>query len=234
MKQFLERYLNEMGLACSDIQMEQFDAYHRLLAEWNGKMNLTAIRDPQEVALKHFADCLFGLRVLPEGAHVIDVGSGAGFPGVPLKIMRPDLHLLLLDSLNKRVLFLNELISTLGLTGIKTLHSRAEDGAKKELREQFDVATARAVAHLSVLSEYCLPYVKTGGIFLAYKGSSGFDEMEEAASAVRILGGNLEEKTEYLLPSSDIRHTLAVIRKTKPTPAKYPRNSGQIAKSPLK
>lgn len=234
MRQFLERYLNEMELACSESQMEQFEAYHRLLAEWNEKINLTAIREPQEVALKHFADCLFGLRFLPEGARVVDVGSGAGFPGVPLKIMRPDLNVLLLDSLNKRLVFLNELIAALGLTGIETLHSRAEDSAKKELREQFDVATARAVAHLSVLSEYCLPYVKTGGIFLAYKGSSGFDEIEEAASAIRILGGVLEEKTEYLLPSSDIRHTLAVIRKTKPTPAKYPRNSGQIAKNPLK
>ena len=233
MKEYLARYLNELQIDYSQEQMEQFEAYHRLLAQWNEKINLTAIREPQEVALKHFADCLYGMPYLPEGARLIDVGSGAGFPGVPLKIMRPDLEVLLLDSLNKRVLFLEELIQSLGLSNICTIHSRAEDGAKGKLRESFDVATARAVANLSVLSEYCLPYVKVGGCFLAYKGSAGFEEIAEAKNAVKILGAKVEKQEEYILPDSDIRHTLAVIRKTKNTPSEYPRNAGKISKKPL-
>lgn len=234
MKQYLENYLKKMEISCSAEQMEQFEAYHGLLAEWNQKMNLTAICEPQEVALKHFADCLYGLQYLPQGAHLIDVGSGAGFPGVPLKIMRPDIEVLLLDSLNKRVVFLEELIRCLGLEGISAMHGRAEECAKGELREAFDVATARAVAKLSVLAEYCLPYVKKGGCFLAYKGSNGLEEMAEAESAVHVLGAKSEETREYLLPNSDICRTLAIIRKTKATPPKYPRNAGQIAKKPLR
>ncbi|MBQ3226164.1 MAG: 16S rRNA (guanine(527)-N(7))-methyltransferase RsmG [Clostridia bacterium] len=233
MKQHLISCLESMGIAYTDAQIKQFVRYHELLAEWNEKINLTAIREPQEVAVKHFADCVYGIKHIPEGARVIDVGSGAGFPGVPLKIMRPDLTVLLLDSLNKRINFLNLLISELGLTNIQTLHSRAEDGAKDELREQFDVATARAVANLSVLSEYCLPYVKTGGIFLAYKGSAGHDELTEAKNAIATLGGKTETIEEYTLPDTDILHTLAIIRKVKPTNPKYPRNPGRIAKAPL-
>ncbi len=233
MKQHLISCLEAMQLPYTEAQLEQFEVYHRLLTEWNEKINLTAIREPEEIALKHFADCLFGLSYIPEGAHLIDVGSGAGFPGIPLKIMRPDIHVLLLDSLNKRINFLNLLIDELGLTQIETLHSRAEDGARKELRESFDVATARAVANLSVLSEYCLPYVKTGGIFLSYKGSSGYEEINEAKNAISTLGGKTEEKTKYFLPGTDILHTLAIIRKIKPTAQIYPRNPGKIAKSPL-
>lgn len=233
MKEYLTKYLDKMELACTEEQMEQFEAYHRLLAEWNEKMNLTAICEPQEVALKHFADCLYGVRYLPEGASLIDVGSGAGFPGVPLKIMRPDLKVLLLDSLNKRILFLEELIRCLGLSDIRALHSRAEDGAKGELREMFDAAAARAVANLSVLSEYCLPYVKVGGCFLAYKGSAGAEEITAAKNALHTLGARLEKQDEYVLPDSDMQRTLAVIRKERQTPAKYPRNAGQIAKKPL-
>ncbi len=234
MKEYLKRCLEQMGITCSQTQLEQFEAYRQLLAEWNEKINLTAICEPKEVALKHFTDCLCGLPWIPEGAKVIDVGSGAGFPGVPLKIMRPDLSVLLLDSLNKRVVFLEELISALGLSETTALHSRAEDAARGDLRERFDVATARAVANLTVLSEYCLPFVKIGGIFLAYKGSSGMEEIAEAKNAIAVLGGSLEEQEKYCLPDSDICRTIAVIRKKKETPAKYPRNPGKIAKNPLK
>lgn len=233
MRQYLEKYLQKMDISYSETQLEQFELYHRLLAEWNEKINLTAIREPDEVALKHFADCIYGAYKIPQGASVIDVGSGAGFPGVPLKIMRPDISVLLLDSLNKRILFLNELISTLKLSGIKAVHSRAEDGAKAELREGFDVATARAVANLNVLCEYCMPYVKVGGIFLAYKGSAGFDEVSKAEGAIKKLGGCVEEKLEYTLADSDILHTLVTIRKNAATPKKYPRNPGHISKNPL-
>lgn len=233
MKEYLKKYLDELQISYTLQQLEQFETYHILLAQWNEKMNLTAIREPQEVALKHFADCLYGMKYIPQGARLIDVGSGAGFPGVPLKIMRPDIEVLLLDSLNKRIVFLQELIQRLGLSEISAVHGRAEESAKGKWREKFDIATARAVANLSVLSEYCLPYVKIGGCFLAYKGSSGFEELAAAESAIQLLGAEVEEKCEYILPDSDIHHTLAVLRKTKNTPLKYPRNAGQISKKPL-
>lgn len=233
MKQYLEKYLQKMSVEYTEAQLNQFELYHQMLSEWNQKINLTAITEPDEVALKHFADCIYGMDKIPQGASVIDVGSGAGFPGVPLKIMRPDISVLLLDSLNKRILFLNELISALQLDGIKAVHSRAEDGAKAELRESFDVATARAVANLNVLSEYCMPYVKIGGSFLAYKGSAGFEEVANAEGAIKKLGGGNIKTYTYTLVDSDITHTLVTVHKNATTPKKYPRNPGQISKNPL-
>lgn len=234
MKEILKRYLNSMKIAITNEQLDKFSLYHEMLASWNEKINLTAITEPCEVALKHFADCIYAANKIPEGASVVDVGSGAGFPGVPLKIMRPDISVLLLDSLNKRIVFLNELISALELEKIETMHSRAEDGAKKELRESFDIATARAVANLTVLSEYCMPYVKVGGKFLAYKGSAGESEVSEAKNAIATLGGKLICTEEYTLPDTDIRHTIVSIEKIKPTPVIYPRNPGKISKNPLR
>jgi 16S rRNA (guanine527-N7)-methyltransferase len=234
MKEILKNYLDAMKINTTEEQLDKFCLHQEMLASWNEKINLTAITEPGEVALKHFADCIYAACKIPEGASLIDVGSGAGFPGVPLKIMRPDISVLLLDSLNKRINFLNELISALGLEKIETMHTRAEDGAKKELRESFDIATARAVANLTVLSEYCMPYVKVGGKFLAYKGSAGENEVLDAKNAIATLGGKLIGTEEYILPGTDIRHTLVSIEKIKPTPIIYPRSPGKISKNPLK
>ena len=199
-------------------------------------MNLTAITDEREIMLKHFADCLM---LCPEtdalgGKTVIDVGTGAGFPGVPLKIARPELEVTLLDSLNKRITFLNEVVSGLGLEKVKCLHLRAEDGgADKNLREKFDLCVSRAVADLSVLSEYCLPFVKVGGYFISMKGPDVSEEIERAKKAVKLLGGSIEEVKKTAIPGTDIVHSLVIIKKGKPTPPKYPRKAGKAKKEPI-
>ena len=199
-------------------------------------MNLTAITDPEEAVVKHFVDSLTLLKALEikKNAKVIDVGTGAGFPGIPLKIMRPDIELTLLDSLNKRVKFLNEVIAKLGLKGITAIHGRAEDYAKQgEYREQFDFVVSRAVANLASLSEYCLPYVKAGGFFVPYKSGSIDEELAEAEKAVSVLGGKIKQVQRFTLPESDIERTLVVVEKVKATPKKYPRKAGLPAKEPI-
>ncbi|MBE6798499.1 MAG: 16S rRNA (guanine(527)-N(7))-methyltransferase RsmG [Ruminococcaceae bacterium] len=212
---------------------ERLQRYAELLLEWNEKINLTAITEPEEIAVKHFLDCLMFFKYVnvPEGASVIDIGTGAGFPGVVLKIARPDIKLTLLDSLQKRVNFLRTLCDELGLEDVETVHSRAEDGARI-LREKYDFAVARAVANLPVLSEYCIPYVKVGGSFVALKGASAASEAEAADKAIKALGGKLEAVDRFSLLDSGERGIITV-KKISQTPPKYPRNPGKISKQPL-
>ncbi|EGO65079.1 16S rRNA (guanine(527)-N(7))-methyltransferase RsmG [Acetonema longum] len=226
----------EYGLQLATGQLEAFTMYYQLLIEWNEKMNLTAIREPEEVAVKHMVDSLtcYDPKYFPTGCRVMDVGTGAGFPGLPLKIFRPDIKLTLLDSLNKRLLFLQEVVQRLDLTGTVTVHSRAEEGARQpKYREQFDVALSRAVARLNVLTELCLPYVKTGGHFIALKGAQYQQETEEAAAAIRVLGGRLAETRPVTLPGLPDSRAVIYIKKIKPTVAAYPRRPGQPEKKPL-
>ena len=223
-----------MHIELTDTQLAQFDLYASLLVEWNQKMNLTAITDPEGIVVKHFLDSLSFLSCVkvPKNASLIDVGTGAGFPAVVLKIARPDLRITLLDSLNKRLLFLQEVSKQLGLP-MTTVHARAEEGGRNpQLRQKFDFATARAVAALPVLSEYCLPFVKKGGAFVAMKGPGGETELADAQKAIRTLGGKAEETHLHTLDDGSSR-TIIVIRKIAPTPPAYPRAGGKIAKYPL-
>lgn len=235
MTHFLYNKAKDAGFELCETQLHQFRTYAELLVDWNKKINLTAITEPDEIVLKHFVDSLYGLKAISSAKTIIDVGTGAGFPGVPLKIAKPELSLTLLDSLNKRLTFLEEVKDKLGLTDTICVHSRAEDGAKagSALRESFDVAVSRAVANLSVLTEYCLPYVKRGGMFLAYKGGDVENELLDAQNAIEVLGGELTGVFKYTLPDTDITHSVVVITKIKNTPEKYPRLQGKIQKKPL-
>lgn len=229
-KNLLQNYIKDYKITLTENQYEQFQKYFELLAEWNEKMNLTAITDESGVALKHFADSLSLLNFvdIPQNSSLADVGTGAGFPGVVLKIARPDIKLTLIDSLNKRLIFLNEVCSQLGIDA-ELIHSRAEDGARDEkLRESFDFAVSRAVARMNVLSEYCLPYVKVGGAFCAMKGAQASEEFKESLNAINTLGGKLEKKYFFELPENGGERAIAVVRKVKNTPQKYPRQSGKI------
>ncbi len=235
MSHLLYDTVKKMNYELTDDMISKFSLYENLLVEWNEKMNLTAITEHNEVVIKHFADSLFGLKFIKNSSSVIDVGTGAGFPGLPLKIARPDIKLTLLDSLNKRLNFLTEVKNLLNLSDVTCIHSRAEDGGKSgsSLRESFDVATSRAVANLSVLCEYCLPYVKRGGIFLAYKGSDVDEELANAQNAIETLGGEVTGVYQYNIPDTDINHSVVVITKVRNTPEKYPRLQGKIQKKPL-
>ena len=218
-------------------QAEKFEKYFELLIDWNEKINLTAITEEKDVMTKHFIDSLmcFKSGVIEKGANVIDVGTGAGFPGIPLKIADESLNVTLLDSLAKRLNFLNDVIDNLSLSNIKTVHARAEDGGRDvNLREKFDVAVSRAVANLSTLSELCLPFVKVGGYFVSMKGPGVSEEIENAKGAIKILGGKIEKIIPYDIESTDLEHNLVVIKKIAPIPQKYPRNAPNPAKSPLK
>ena len=222
------------GIPLEDIQLQKFQTYSDTLIEWNEKINLTAITEPEKIAILHFLDSILVLKEgkIPQNARLIDVGTGAGFPGVPLAIARPDLQLTLLDSLNKRLVFLKELCERLELP-VQLIHSRAEEGGvKPELREKFDIATARAVAALPVLCEYCLPFVKVGGYFLAMKGPNCEEEIKNSQKALQVLGGKIEKQINYSLPDGSGR-TLLLIKKIAPTGAKYPRPSAKMAKNPL-
>ncbi len=221
------------GLALSDQMLRQLDTYARLLADWNQRVNLTAITQPQEVAVKHFLDSLLLAAVtpLPQGGSLVDVGTGAGFPGVPVKIFRPDIRLTLLDSLNKRLVFLETLCTQLGLDA-RRVHTRAEEAGRGALRESFDVATARAVAPLAQLCEYCLPLVRVGGRFVALKGPEIQQEVQQAERAITLLGGKLLDVRHLELPDGSGR-SFVVIEKISQTLAKYPRQSAKITKAPL-
>lgn len=219
-------------LPLDETALSRLEKYADLLVEWNQKINLTAILDPEGIAVKHFLDCIeiFKYVDIPEGSSVIDIGTGAGFPGVVMKIVRPDIKLTLMDSLNKRVAFLQELCSALGLE-VECIHSRAED-ITQDRREKYDFAVARAVANMRVLCEYCLPYVRVGGSFIAMKGASASEEVAEADRAITTLGGKLQSMDTFNLKESGERAVINV-KKISQTPAKYPRNPGKISKQPL-
>lgn len=233
-RQQLTSAVSAAGLVVSPSQAEQFQAYLELLTEWNQKMNLTALKDPEEITEKHFLDSILILKYfdIPQGASVIDIGTGAGFPGVPLKIMRPDLQLTLLDGLNKRLIFLNELLKEISLSA-EIVHMRAEEGGRKpELRQKFDFATARAVARLPILCEYCLPFLKKGGVFAAMKGPNIKEELQSSHNAIKQLGCEPLLVREYTLPGGDGR-SLVFIRRNGGLLEKYPRHGAKISKSPL-
>lgn len=226
----------KLGISLTDDHQRQCLRYLDLLMEWNGKMNLTAIRDPSEAIVKHFLDSMTLIPLLPNTPRLrmADVGTGAGFPGLVLKILRHDLRLLLLDSLNKRLHFLQVVVENLGLEDVETLHARAEDaGRDSSIRGQFDVVTARAVAELSVLAEYCLPLARVGGLFLAMKGPRGEEELNSARESIRKLGGEVENIHPISLPYFDEPRIILSTKKVKPTPARYPRKPAEIKKSPL-
>jgi 16S rRNA (guanine527-N7)-methyltransferase len=233
MEKIKEKF-KKLKLELTDQQAVQFFQYYEFLVEKNKVMNLTAIVDFDEVILKHFIDSLMIHQIVIPKGRLIDVGTGAGFPGIPLKIIYPDLDVVLLDSLNKRVQFLNEVIQKLGLEKIIAIHGRAEDLAKKDnYREQFDLCVSRAVANLSTLSEYCIPFVRKEGFFIAYKSGKIQEELESGRRAINILGGIIEEQREVLLPDTDVFRCIVKIRKTGYTPKKYPRKAGMPAKEPL-
>lgn len=233
-----QKDLEQFHIYLNDRQSEQFLQYFHLLKEWNSFMNLTAIIEFNEVLKKHFVDSVSLINAVPDlqekSYSLIDVGTGAGFPGVPLKIVFPNLKITLLDSLNKRVQFLNEVVHILNLQDIEVIHGRAEDYAKPgKLRESFDLCVSRAVANLTTLSEYCLPFVKKGGCFISYKSEKITEEFHDAKQAIEILGGKYERQVEFKLPDSDIYRNLFIIKKENDTPLKYPRKAGLPLKDPI-
>lgn len=231
-----EKDLAELGIQLTDRQIEKFLLYYEMLIEWNGFMNLTAITEYDEVMKKHFIDSLSLIKAydLSQERKVIDIGTGAGFPGLVLKIAFPQLEITLLDSLNKRIQFLDAVIQNLSLTGVETVHGRAEDYAKPgKLRECFDLAVSRAVSNLSTLSEYCLPFVKQGGYFISYKSEKISEEAEVAQNAIVLLGGKIQKQVDFTLPDSDIYRNFLLIEKISGTPKKYPRKAGLPSKEPL-
>ena len=233
MEQFKEK-LGKKSPELTELQQEQFEKYKDLLLEWNEKINLTAITEEDDIIVKHFVDSMTILKYIEEGKSIVDVGTGAGFPGIPVKIAKSNIEVTLVDSLNKRLLFLEDVISKLNLKQIKTVHSRAEEfGQNKIYREKFDVATSRAVANLSVLVEYLLPLVKVGGKCICMKGSEIEDELKNSKEAIKILGGQIESVEEFTLPDSDIKRNIVIIKKINNTPNKYPRKPGVPSKNPL-
>mgnify|MGYP003380260213 FL=1 len=227
-------YGKEISIEFSNIQIEKFYKYMNLLIEWNEKINLTAITEPKEIIIKHFIDSLTVLKDIKGKNTLVDVGTGAGFPGIPLKIMDEEIKITLLDSLNKRINFLNEVINQLDLKNIETIHSRVEEAGKnKKYRESFDISTARAVANLATLSEYMLPLVKVGGKSICMKGSEVSEELKNSKKAISILGGEIESIDNFKLPKSDMMRNIVIIKKVKNTPSKYPRKAGTPSKEPI-
>ena len=232
-----KRKASALGVELSEKQLAQFRRYYEMLVEKNKVMNLTAITEWDEVIDKHFIDSISLIKAcdLSGEKYILDLGCGAGFPGIPLKIAFPNLKIVLLDSLNKRILFLQEVIEALGLEKVEALHGRAEDYARKaEYREQFDYCVSRAVANLTTLSEYCIPYVKEGGSFISYKSGKVKEELKEVKKALFLLGGNVEDTITFELPETDMERIFVKIKKEKKTPKKYPRKAGLPGKEPLK
>lgn len=237
----LRRETENLELDLSKKQMEQFYVYYQTLIEWNQVMNLTAITEEQDVVTKHFTDSLCLVKAVSvktleaaPGLTLIDVGTGAGFPGIPLKIAFPSLQVTLLDSLNKRVKFLNQVCDKLELTNIQAVHGRAEDfGKNLQFREKYDLCVSRAVANMASLVEYCLPFVKVGGYFIPYKSGEIQDELKAGQKAVSLLGGEIRDTKEFRLPGSDASRSLVVIHKKKNTPGRYPRKAGTPGKEPI-
>ena len=233
-EKMFHKYLLEMNIELNQEKIEKFYQYMQLLLEWNEKINLTAITKPEEIILKHFVDSLTIAKYIKEKETIIDIGTGAGFPGIPIKIYRENSKVILVDSLNKRVNFLNTVIKELKLEDIETIHSRAEElGRNKNYREKFDIVTSRAVANLSTLSEYLLPFVKKDGKCICMKGSDIEEELENGKNAIKVLGGKIDNIDEFLLPDSEMKRNIIIIRKEKETSNQYPRKAGTPAKEPI-
>ena len=234
-KNKLSKLLQEINIEITEEEVNKFYNYMNLLLEWNEKINLTAITEQEDIILKHFVDSLTIYKLIEENKSIIDIGTGAGFPGIPLAILKNKNKFTLVDSLNKRINFLNEIKESLSLENITNIHARAEEfGQNKKYREKFDIAVSRAVANLSILVEYLLPVVKLGGKVICMKGSNVEDELKEAEYAISTLGGKVIFKDEFCLPQSDIKRNIIVIEKNKNTPSKYPRKAGTPSKEPLK
>ena len=234
-KKVLYEKVKQIGIELKEEQLEKFYLYMNILLEWNEKINLTAITNEDEIILKHFVDSLTINKYIEDSKSLIDVGTGAGFPGIPIKILRQDLKITLLDSLNKRINFLNEVIEKLELKNIECIHGRAEEfGKNKNYREKYDISTSRAVANMSTLSEYLIPFVKIGGKVLAMKGDKAEEELEEAKKAIKLLGGKVENIDNFYLPNSDIKRSIIIIKKIEKTEMKFPRKPGMPAKEPIK
>ena len=242
MSKIFEKRAADLGIILSDEMKRQFSKYYEMLVEWNKVMNLTGITEYEEVYEKHFLDSICIVKAFSEKniflsdttKKVIDIGTGAGFPGIPLKIVFTDMDITLLDSLNKRINFLNAVIEELGLSGIDTIHGRAEDYAKNQQhREKYDLCVSRAVANLSTLSEYCVPFLKRGGYFISYKSGEVDEELKDAEKALSLLGGKAEKVVKFKIPETDIGRSFVIINKIQSTPGKYPRKAGLPSKEPL-
>ena len=234
MKEFVKEYLGKINIEIDDKQAQQFEKYGNMLREWNTVMNLTGITDKREIVIKHFADSVVPLNLYDfKGKSVIDIGTGAGFPGLPIKIAEPDTELTLMDSLLKRINFLKAVGEETDIRA-EYIHGRAEElGQDKNYREKYDIAISRAVAPLNVLAEYSLPYIKEGGVFIALKGPGVYDEIEHSRNALYTLGGSITELKLVNLPDTDLKHSVIIIEKIKPTPDNYPRRTKKIERDPL-
>lgn len=233
--ELLKNGMREIGIDLTEKQIKQFFFYMELLIEWNKKMNLTAIVEPKEIILKHFIDSATIVKEIGKNDRIIDVGTGAGFPGIPLKIIKSDIEIVLLDSLNKRIKFLEEVIRQLKLEKIKAIHCRAEEAGKnKEYRESFDIVVSRAVANMNVLSEYTIPFIKIGGKGIYMKGAEIKEELENSKKAIEILGGKIEKVEEFCLLKTNMKRNNVIIHKKQTTCGKYPRKPGEAKKNPIK
>lgn len=233
----LKKGIEDLGLKCNDETIDKFSKYREILVEWNQKMNLTGIEEEKEVYIKHFLDSVAAVKkgYIKDGMSIIDVGTGAGFPGLPLRICLENSKVTLLDSLNKRINFLSEVCTNINIDDIELIHGRAEDFGKDEkYREQYDIATARAVAGLPILMEFCVPFIKVGGYFVCLKGPNADTELEESRKAMEVLGLEFVEKIDVELPEIELKHNIVVFKKVNSTPAKYPRKAGKPVKTPIK
>ena len=231
---YLDQQARKIDIMLSEEQLQKFYKYMKLLLEWNEKINLTAIIEPKEIILKHFIDSLSIIKYIKNKNSLVDVGTGAGFPGIPIKIVLPEIKVILIDSLNKRITFLNEVISQLDLKYIEAVHSRVEDFARnKEYRDKFDVATARAVAQLPIILEYLIPLTKVKGNIICMKGNKIDEEIKKSKKAISVLGGNLEKIDNFYLPDTDIERNIIIVNKVEKTSSKYPRKAGIPSKNPI-